>query len=154
LAVTVIFGFLIAGVMRVGPVLADIHDNAAEGLGSYGRALFFGETQLHGIIQGHERPLPPELVRCANCHLPDSRSTSGVSNPAPRLDRSRLTEFRRRRGGPPSQFSPASFCRLLRSGIDPAYILITRQMPRYTIEDDQCLELWQYLIEQQDAPEE
>jgi hypothetical protein len=40
----------------------------------------------------------------------------------------------------------------LRTGVDPAYILITRRMPRYTIEDAQCIDLWQYLMEQGDAP--
>jgi hypothetical protein len=154
LVVTVIFGLVIADVMRVGPLLADTPDNTANVSRLSGRGLFFGETPLRGIIQGHDRPLPPELVRCANCHVPDSRATSGVSNATPRLDRSRLTEFRRRRGGPPSQFTPASFCRLLRTGVDPAYILITRQMPRYTIEGSQCLELWEYLMEQEDAPQE
>jgi hypothetical protein len=154
LVLTVIFALLIAGVMRVGPVLADTRDNPVKGSSLSGRSLFFGETPLRGIIQGHDRPLSPELVRCANCHLPDSRSTSGVSNVTPRLDRSGLTELRRRRGGPPSQFTPSSFCRLLRTGVDPAYILITRQMPRYTLEDAQCLDLWQYLMEQGDAPQE
>jgi hypothetical protein len=154
LACTVVFGLLIAGVMRASPALADTRNNAAEGSSSSGRALFFGETPLRGIIQGHERPLPSELVRCANCHVPDSRATSGVSKAAPRLDRPRLTEFRRRRGGPPSQFTPVSFCRLLRTGVDPAYILITRQMPRYTLEDRQCFDLWQYLMEQGDASQE
>src|ERR1700745_1121071 len=127
MAVPLIFGLFLVGVMRVGPALADTRDNAAEGSSSSGRALFFGETPLRGIIQGHDRPLPAELVRCANCHLPDSRSTLGVATARPCLNPSPLTEFRRRRGGPPSQFSPASFCRLLRTGIDPAYILITRQ---------------------------
>src|SRR5215469_14872505 len=84
------FGLFLVGVMRVGPTLADTRDNAAEGSSSTGRALFFGETPLRGLIQGHDRPLPAELVRCANCHLPDSRSTLGVANATPRLDRSRL----------------------------------------------------------------
>jgi hypothetical protein len=139
------FGLLVAGVMRIGPVLAGTRDNAAKGPSWSGRGLFFGETPLRGIVQGHERPMPPKLVGCANCHVPDL--TSGVSSAAPRLDRSSLTESRRRRGGPPSQFTPVSFCRLLRTGVDPAYILITRQMPRYTLDDGQCLELWQYLME-------
>src|SRR5260370_39952381 len=87
LAASVIFGLSIAGVMRVGPVGAEARANAAERSSSSGRALFFGETPLRGIIQGHDRPLPAELVRCANCPLPDSRATSGVSNVGPRLDR-------------------------------------------------------------------
>ncbi len=57
-----------------------------------------------------------------------------------------------RRGGPPSLFSQASFCRMLRTGVDPAYIVITRRMPRYTLSDEQCLGLWHYLMEASDAP--
>jgi hypothetical protein len=113
--------------------------------------MFFGETPLRGIIVGHDRPLPPEVVGCVNCHLGGSRSTSDGSF-APLLARSTMTEPRRRRGGPPSQFSAESFCRLLRTGVDPVYIIISRQMPRYMLDDGQCLDLWQYLLEQSDEP--
>ena len=41
---------------------------------------------------------------------------------------------------------------MLRTGVDPAYVLITRQMPRYTLSDDQCLGLWRYLTETSDEP--
>jgi hypothetical protein len=116
-----------------------------------GCRMFFGETPLQGAIVEHGRPLPPEVVVCANCHLEDTRSISGGSG-APFLSRSMLTEPLRRRGGPPSQFSAASFCRLLRTGVDPVYIVISRKMPRYVLDDEQCLDLWQYLLEQTDAP--
>jgi hypothetical protein len=147
------FGLAISWIMRFDPVLADMREDAVNESSSSGRALFFGETPLRGVILGHELPLPPETVVCANCHLEDRQPISGVSNSAPRLNRARMTEFRRRRGGPPSQFTPATFCRLLRTGVDPAYILITHQMPRYTLEDAQCIDLWQYLIEQGDMPQ-
>jgi hypothetical protein len=150
---SVLFGVAIAGMTRIDPVLTHTPEQAGNGSSSPGRGLFFGETPLHGIISGHNLPLPPKMVSCANCHLQGWLPASGVSNSAPRLDRSSLTEFRRRRGGPLSQFTPATFCRLLRTGVDPAYILITRRMPRYTIEDRQCLYLWQYLMEQRDAPD-
>jgi hypothetical protein len=116
-----------------------------------GCRMFFGETPLQGAIVEHGRPLPPEVVVCANCHLEDTRSISGGSG-APFLSRSMLTEPLRRRGGPPSQFSAASFCRLLRTGVDPAYIVISRKMPRYVLDDEQCLDLWHYLLEQSDGP--
>ena len=58
-----------------------------------------------------------------------------------------MTEPVARRGGPPTAFSSGSLCRMLRTGVDPAYILITRQMPRYTLNDDQCLGIWRYLME-------
>jgi hypothetical protein len=113
--------------------------------------MFFGEMPLHGAIVEHGRPLPPEVVVCANCHLEKTRSISAGSG-APLLNRSMLTEPLRRRGGPQSQFSATSFCRLLRTGIDPAYIVISRKMPRYVLDDEQCLNLWEYLLEQADAP--
>jgi hypothetical protein len=114
--------------------------------------MFSGETQLRGTIVGHDRPLPPELVSCANCHVGGSQPAAGEAF-GPLLDRSTLTEARSRRGGPPSRFSPTSFCRLLRTGVDPACILITRQMPRYQLADDQCLDLWQYLVGPTDEPD-
>lgn len=118
--------------------------------GVVGRRMFFGETPLLGAIVGHPEPLPSQMVACTNCHLADTGTGSGASF-APQLNRSMLTELRRRRGGPPSVFSPANFCRMLRTGVDPAYIVITRQMPRYTLRDDQCLGLWRYLTESPNA---
>jgi hypothetical protein len=126
-------------------------EKAGNDAGAAGCRLFFGETPLQGAIVEHDRPLPPGVVACANCHIGDTRSISGGSL-APSLSRSMLTEPRRRRGGPPSQFSAASFCRLLRTGVDPAYIVINRKMPRYVLDDEQCLDLWHYLLEQSDAP--
>jgi hypothetical protein len=126
-------------------------ENFGKDGGAAGCRMFFGETPLQGAIFEHDRPLPPEVVACANCHLEETRSISGGSG-APFLSRPMLIEPRRRRGGPPSQFSVASFCRMLRTGVDPAYIVISRKMPRYVLDDEQCLDLWQYLLEQSDAP--
>lgn len=126
-------------------------ENFGNHAGAAGCRMFVGETPLQGAIVEHGRPLPPEVVVCANCHLEDARSISGGSG-APFLSRSILTEPLRRRGGPPSQFSAASFCRLLRTGVDPAYIVISRKMPRYVLDDEQCLDLWHYLLEQSDGP--
>jgi hypothetical protein len=142
---------LVAACVLLQAVPARACENPGNGSGAAGCRMFFGETPLQGDIIEHDRPLPPEVVACANCHLEDTRSTSGGSF-APSLNRSMLTEPRRRRGGPPSQFSAVSFCRLLRTGIDPAYIVISRKMPRYVLDDEQCLDLWQYLLEQSDAP--
>jgi len=41
---------------------------------------------------------------------------------------------------------------MLRTGVDPVYVVISRQMPRYTLSDDQCLDLWRYLMETSDEP--
>jgi len=118
---------------------------------SIGQRMFLGETPLQGEIAGHAEPLPARTVACANCHLGAGGTVTG-SPFAPVLNRSRMTQSSVRRGGPASVFSPASFCRMLRTGVDPAYVLITRQMPRYTLSDDQCLDLWQYLMETDDEP--
>lgn len=121
----------------------------ADASAATGRRMFFGEASLQGVIVGHPAALPPRLVACANCH----EGTTGLAAASlgPRLDGTRLTEMRGRRGGPPSAFSPASFCQMLRTGVDPASILITRQMPRYTLDDNQCLGLWHYLTETSDV---
>jgi hypothetical protein len=135
----------------VMPIFAS--ENAGSGSTSAGQRMFFGETPVRGTILGHDRPLPPELVKCANCHAAGSTAASGESF-GPRLDRSTLADPRSRRGGPPSRFSAASFCHLLRTGVDPAYIVISRQMPRYELKDDQCVYLWQYLTEASDGSRE
>lgn len=111
-----------------------------------GRALFRGQEPLEGRIRDHQDGLPPETVRCQNCHV-----VAGQPLPdraiAPRLDRTLLAGLRSRRGGPPSAYAPESFCKLLRTGVDPAYILIARSMPVYEVNDAQCRSLWLYLIE-------
>lgn len=123
----------------------------AESSALTGRGMFFGADALKGTILGHTEALPPRLASCANCHLDEAGLGSSASF-GPPLNRQGMTHLRGRRGGPPSLFSPTSFCRLLRTGVDPAYVLITRQMPRYTLSDEQRLGLWRYLMETSDGP--
>ena len=122
---------------------------AADASAATGRRMFFGDAALHGALNGQHEALPPRLVACANCH--EGAAGPGKASFGPRLDGPRLTEMRGRRGGPPSAFSPTSFCRMLRTGIDPASVVITRQMPRYALDDNQCLGLWHYLTEFRDV---
>ncbi len=122
----------------------------AEASAATGRRMFFGGASLQGAILGHPEALPPRLAACANCHV-GAAGGLGAASFGPRLDGPRLTEMRVRRGGPPSAFSPASFCRMLRTGVDPASVLITRQMPRYALNDNQCLGLWRFLTETTDV---
>ena len=113
---------------------------------SPGKALFYGDTPLVARIAGHESALPPNATRCANCHVPgeDVKQTdSGAFGPI--LDLGSLTALRSRRGAPPSRFDSRSFCTLLRTGVDPAYVLITRDMPRYELTETECNELWQHV---------
>lgn len=126
-----------------------------------GRLLYQGEVPLTGRLGGHATPLPPSASRCVNCHGvpgrapppapsgtgPEGLRTPGppVVNVAPPLGGEALTSARARRGGPASRFDPASFCTLLRTGVDPAYIVLPRAMPRYDITDADCMALWLYL---------
>ena len=119
---------------------------------------------LRGTISGHQSALPALASRCVNCHsagsvapntvaasaAPAAASAATNSSFAPRLTRQRLTEPIARRGGPPSRYDEASFCRLLRTGIDPAYVLIPRNMPRYELPDADCHALWMHLSEASD----
>lgn len=109
-----------------------------------GQALFQGAVPLTGRIREHPGALPAVVVKCDNCHGPQIRASTDVTAP-PRLSRDFLTEARARRGGPPSAYDVKSFCKLLRTGIDPASILIARQMPTYDITDGQCRELWRFV---------
>jgi hypothetical protein len=140
-----IFVVVLSHVCSVVPAAA--YDMGESSSISAGRRLFFGELPLVGAIVGHRQPLPAEVTVCANCHTGDSVPASGRSSGPPPLSRLSLSELRKRRGGPPSQFSEASFCRLLRTGIDPAYIVIARRMPRYIVSEEQCQNLWDYLME-------
>jgi hypothetical protein len=132
-----------------------------------GRQLFHGEATLAGRITGHTSDLPPQASRCANCHArgtappggagrnspaASSNSASSASAAAaaasssfgPALDATLLSRDVARRGGPPSRYDEAAFCKLLGTGIDPAYIIIPRTMPRYTLTAADCKALWIY----------
>lgn len=121
-----------------------------------GDALFNGRGDVngrnkevfHGRIREHDDDLPPETVRCVNCHGASGASLTGKG--APHLDRAFLEDFRQRRGGPPSRYDQPAFCKLLRTGVDPAHILIAREMPTYTIDEAQCASLWLFLLGSKD----
>jgi len=111
-----------------------------------GRALYAGERPLPGRILGHETDLPAEASRCSNCHgQPGSRNEPGQTY-APPLGKAMLTTPRPRRGGPPSVYTAEALCTLLRSGVDPAHVVIPRTMPRYRPSDEDCAALWAHMI--------
>jgi hypothetical protein len=115
-----------------------------------GDALFHGQETLTGRIRGHDETLPAEAVRCANCH--EGAKSGRLSRAAaPHLDRALLLEARQRRGGPPSHYNQTAFCKLLRTGVDPAAIVIAREMPVYQVDEAQCADLWNYLLEKDSA---
>jgi hypothetical protein len=111
-----------------------------------GDALYRGHEPLRGSIRGHDDLLPPETIICANCHNANPAARLSA-RPAPQLDAALLLQMRQRHGGPPSRYDRESFCRLLRNGSDPAYVLIAREMPAYDVTDEQCSSLWIFLTE-------
>lgn len=132
-----------------------------------GARLFDGRTPMVARISGHADPMPAGVVACANCHRPvappaDARpepaapattaaapaavaSTAVASTAGPVLGRDLLTRPLPRRGGPPSRYDAAAFCRVLRTGEDPAGVLLPRAMPRYEIDAAACDALWRFL---------
>jgi hypothetical protein len=133
-------------------LLAQTHPSASERRQILlGHDLFTGKADLHGRMSTHPDDLPPDVIRCSNCHAAGTGPDVPRSN-APRLTRDFLLVPRSRRGGPPSRYSPAAFCTVLRKGVDPAYIVINVEMPRYTIDDSQCTAIWRFLTEENHEP--
>jgi hypothetical protein len=119
----------------------------AQGYGALGAQLFDGRQGLSAELAGRDLALPVAASRCSNCHRRDGPVTGAPAAPAfgPPLTAASLRSRQPRRGGPASSYDGASFCRLLRTGIDPAFVMIDQQMPRYTTTDAQCAALWVYL---------
>jgi hypothetical protein len=121
-----------------------------------GKDLFTGGVALKARMVGHDSDLPPSVVRCKNCHLvsnpPPVASAGGsaglTEKLGPVLRSETLTRLRARRGGPPSKYDEERFCRVLRKGIDPAYVMLPSSMPRYTVNQQECQALWAYLTSQ------
>jgi cytochrome c553 len=116
-----------------------------------GERLFRGEAALPARIVGQDFALPAQASRCVNCHGPARgeapSSPASATGIAPALTRATLAEPLRRRGGPPSRYDAASLCTVLRSGVDPAHVIILRTMPRYEITDADCRSLWLHFTE-------
>lgn len=114
-----------------------------------GAALYEGRAPLSARIDGHAVPMPADVVACANCHAPQSGAATAASraaaNAGPVLSGDLLIQARPRRGGPPSHYDLAAFCRLLRTGEDPAGVLLPRAMPRYDVDATACDALWRFV---------
>jgi hypothetical protein len=110
--------------------------------------LFSGVLPLQGTIVGHSSALPPSAARCINCHAIGSAAPASAASAAsfgPLLTPHGLTGAVARRGGPPSRYDAPAFCRLLRQGVDPAWVIVPRSMPRYVLTDADCHALWAHL---------
>lgn len=114
-----------------------------------GRLLFVGELPNEARMVGHSELLPPRAARCSNCHSQVAlRRTADEQDFAPLLGKQTLTQPRARRGGPASRYDQAALCKLLRQGIDPAHVMISQAMPRYTLTSADCEALWIFLTVQ------
>ncbi|AOJ47779.1 hypothetical protein [Burkholderia thailandensis] len=118
----------------------------ADDLAAHGRALFAGAAPMQGRLSMHPRDLPATVVRCANCHAAGA-SAAAANSIAPRLTRTWLADLQSRRGGPPSRYDRDAFCALLRTGLDPTYVMINVEMPRYRVSERDCAALWAFLNE-------
>jgi hypothetical protein len=56
-----------------------------------------------------------------------------------------VNQPRRARNGPLGHYEWPTFCSALRTRVDPVYITLPIQMPRYTIFDQDCAALWAFL---------
>jgi hypothetical protein len=116
-----------------------------------GQALFAGKLELHGRIRTHLVDLPPPVVVCGNCHAAGDGPEVARSL-APRLTRDLLLAPRARRGGPVTIYNVDRFCTLLRNGTDPAYVLLSLEMPIYALDYSDCLALWQFVMQSEHEP--
>lgn len=133
-------------------VTVSLGGTAADSVTRRGSDLFNGVLPLQGTIVGHTSALPPSAARCINCHtigsaVPAASTASAAASFGPLLTPQGLTGAVARRGGPPSRYDAPAFCRLLRQGVDPAWVIVPRSMPRYALTDADCHALWAHLTE-------
>ncbi len=117
----------------------------ADDQASSGEKLYRGALPLKGTIFGHDMALPTAVVACTNCHTGEAQNATADALGAPNLRGGWLAEYRSRRNGPLGHYEETSFCQALRTGIDPVYVTLPIQMPRFTISDQDCAALWAYL---------
>lgn len=107
--------------------------------------LFHGRAALQAQLRGQQELLPASATACSNCH----DQQGGIGSP---LGPKALLQALPRRGGPSSRYDAASFCQLLRTGVDPASVMIDMAMPLYTLTDHQCALLWKHAIATRASP--
>jgi hypothetical protein len=140
---------VVALLLGAGAVAYERHASANQAQ-ARGEALFHGAAVMPAQLATHEELLPPVATRCSNCHeAPTVTPGRAAADPRPyanALDRASLDAARSRRGGPPSRFDATRLCTLLRTGVDPAQVMLPATMPRYQATDAQCSDLWAYLM--------
>lgn len=128
---------LITSLLLTTPIMAQ------SPLREHGQRLYSGQLPLTAHIAGHSQPIAPALARCAGCH--NARTSALEQDRAPRLTPAHLMSALSRRGGPHSAYDRASFCAVLRTGVDPAFVVVRKAMPRFTVTDVECEALWRYI---------
>jgi hypothetical protein len=131
--------------MMMVVAVAALHGTAGATDVDDGRALFTGTSPLVGRIATHRSHLPSEVLRCANCHEWEASPPVPLTV-APSFSRSWLLGVKERRGGPASSYDLTAFCTLLRTGEDPAHLIVNVQMPRYELSARDCENLWHFLL--------
>ena len=128
-----------AGIVAMGLGACGLGPQAQ--LGDMGQRWYEGHAPLQARMIGHTQDLPANAAACVNCH------GAGGDNGrfAAALNRGWLTRPQARRGGPPSVYDAQRFCRALREGVDPAWVVVNQAMPRYALTDLQCRALWTHL---------
>jgi hypothetical protein len=107
-----------------------------------GEQLFDGDEPIKGMLPGHDEALPAFASKCINCH----RTTSGPADSSQIvLTRSALLFAAPRRGGPPSRYGLVVACFCAMESIQRKSSSCI-PMPRYDLDDAQCLDLWNYVI--------
>ena len=109
-----------------------------------GKRLFVAGEGLVGTMETYQAPLPSAVIRCSNCHA-GGLNAAGQPSAGGALKGDDLTSYVRRRNGPPSRYTDAALCKLLRTGVDPAGIYVAESMPRYRIDDGACRDLFVFL---------
>jgi hypothetical protein len=127
---------------------AALREQRADAQRERGAALFRGDAALPGRVAGHDTALPALATRCSNCHEAPAAAPSALASApyAAPLTAAHLMSLRVRRGGPATVYDAARLCALLRSGTDPAHVMIATTMPRYDITEAQCQDLWAHLV--------
>lgn len=110
-----------------------------------GERVYLGEADVSGHMVGHTTNLPRMALKCVNCHAKDASVQKDKTGFAPPLSGAHLLHEKSRRGGPPSKYDLPGFCKLLREGIDPAFVVIDNAMPRYKLSLVDCESLWLYV---------
>jgi hypothetical protein len=145
-----------------GPAPADAAALRSEAAAARGARLFAGTVPLEGWIRGETQLLPPGVPACANCHtlaapaavpVPTALSAPSVAvaafpagpGVAPRLGPWPWLGAHARRGGAPTAYTADTFCRALRTGLDPSGAPLDAGMPVYRLGDADCAVLWQFL---------